>query len=116
NLQASLLATNSGSLTLTNGSASITTGPFSIISSTAFSIPGFGSTNVIIRFTPASEGNFTNVVTIATATSGNSTNTVTGTGAVVPVSSFVGSPTSGLKPLTVNFTDNSTGTITNRFW
>jgi PKD repeat protein len=34
----------------------------------------------------------------------------------VPVSSFTASPTNGPAPLTVTFTDTSTGTITNRFW
>jgi len=33
-----------------------------------------------------------------------------------PLASFVGSPTNGYAPLTVSFTDSSTGTITNRFW
>lgn len=33
-----------------------------------------------------------------------------------PAASFTGSPTNGLAPLTVTFTDTSTGTITNRFW
>ncbi len=34
----------------------------------------------------------------------------------VPVANFVGSPTSGFVPLTVNFTDQSTGTITGYRW
>src|SRR5439155_23645595 len=59
---------------------------------------------------------FSNVVVFSTDNDGSSTNALTGTGAVVPVASFSGSPTSGLKPLTVSFTDNSTGTITNRSW
>jgi len=33
-----------------------------------------------------------------------------------PVASFSGSPTNGFAPLTVAFTDTSTGSITNRFW
>jgi PKD repeat protein len=37
-------------------------------------------------------------------------------GAAAPVASFTGTPTSGSSPLTVSFTDTSTGTITNRFW
>ena len=44
------------------------------------------------------------------------TNRVVGTGATVPQASFSASPINGFWPLTVNFTDNSTGTITNRFW
>ena len=37
-------------------------------------------------------------------------------GALPPVASFSGSPTSGTEPLVVTFSDTSTGTITNRFW
>jgi autotransporter-associated beta strand protein len=33
-----------------------------------------------------------------------------------PVAEFSGSPTSGVVPLMVTFTDSSTGSITNRFW
>jgi PKD repeat protein len=36
--------------------------------------------------------------------------------APAPVASFGATPTSGTVPLTVTFTDTSTGTITNRFW
>src|SRR5205085_2695888 len=46
----------------------------------------------------------------------NRTNTVTGIAAQIPVAAFSGNPTSGIKPLTVTFTDISTGTITNRSW
>ncbi len=35
---------------------------------------------------------------------------------VPPIADFSGSPTNGTPPLTVTFTDSSTGTITNRFW
>ena len=37
-------------------------------------------------------------------------------GANPPVASFTGIPSAGAEPLTVTFTDTSTGTITNRFW
>jgi PKD repeat protein len=79
-------------------------------------LAGFGTTNVVVRFAPGSAGNFSNYVAFTTGNAGNSTNAVTGVGAVVPLASFTGSPTSGVEPLTVAFTDNSTGTITNRFW
>ena len=36
--------------------------------------------------------------------------------AAMPVAAFSGSPTNGVAPLTVNFMDASTGTITNRLW
>src|SRR5262249_2438824 len=35
---------------------------------------------------------------------------------VMPSAEFSGTPASGAKPLTVTFTDTSTGAITNRFW
>ena len=38
------------------------------------------------------------------------------TGTPAPVAAFVGSPTSGCAPLTVNFTDQSTGDITSWSW
>jgi PKD repeat protein len=116
NAQSSFVVTNLGGVALTNGVATVNAGPFSILSGTPFNLPGFGVTNLVVRFTPASAGNFTNTVTITTGNGGNSTNTVTGTGAVVPVAAFAGSPTSGAWPLTVSFADNSTGTITNNFW
>jgi hypothetical protein len=116
NAQASLVVTNLGGAALTNGAAVVGGGPFTILSGTPFSLAGFGTTNIVVRFAPGSEGNFSNYIAVTTGNGGNSTNGVTGSGAVVPVASFVGSPTSGVKPLTVSFTDNSTGTITNRFW
>src|SRR5260370_22931104 len=77
---------------------------------------GFGGTDVVLQFAPTSAGSFSNYATFTKSNGGNSTNGLTGSAASVPVASFVGSPTSGLKPLTVNFTDTSSGTITNRFW
>ena len=38
------------------------------------------------------------------------------TNPATPVANFAGSPTSGMAPLTVNFTDQSTGDITEWFW
>jgi uncharacterized repeat protein (TIGR01451 family) len=115
NAQANFTLTNSGSVSLTNGSLSISAGPFTLVSPGSFTIGGFAATNIAILFTPSSAGVFTNVA-VFSSDGGNNTNQVTGTGAVVPGASFVGSPTIGLKPLAVSFTDNSAGTITNRFW
>jgi PKD repeat protein len=116
NAQASFVVTNQGGATLTNGLATVSNGPFTILSGTPFSLDGFGATNLVVGFAPTNAANFTNTVTFTTDNGGNSTNSVTGTGAVVPVASYVGNPTSGVAPLAVVFTDNSTGTITNRFW
>ena len=53
----------------------------------------------------------------ATTTSGYSTeiNTVVGT-ATAPVANFSATPTTGTAPVTVSFTDTSTGTVTAREW
>jgi PKD repeat protein len=55
---------------------------------------------------------------IVSGPAGASTNTqiITVTPPVPPSAGFTASPVSGLIPLTVTFTDTSTGSITNRFW
>jgi PKD repeat protein/FtsP/CotA-like multicopper oxidase with cupredoxin domain len=62
----------------------------------------------------------TNTVTlIVSGPCGSATNTATDyiyVGSCVPVANFLGYPTYGGAPLTVNFYDYSTGTITNWFW
>jgi PKD repeat protein len=50
------------------------------------------------------------------AGSSTNTQTVTVLNAGAPVAGFTALPVSGTAPLTVTFTDTSTGTITNRFW
>jgi len=64
---------------------------------------------------PTDASPFSNVVVIATGNGGNSTNAVSGSGAFVPIAGFSADPTNGFWPLTVSFTDTSSGTITNRF-
>jgi PKD repeat protein len=113
--QTTLVVTNSGGTAVSNGTVSVT-GPYSILSGATFSVPGFGTTNVVVQFAPVAVGNFTNNVTFTSANGGTATNTVNGTGAIVPVALFTGSPTNGVAPLAVTFTDSSTGTITNRLW
>jgi PKD repeat protein len=111
--QATFIVTNSGGAVL-NGTA-VTGGAFTISSGSPYNVPGFGKANVVVNFTPLSVGSFTTNAVFA-SNGGNSTNTVTGSGAALAVALFGASPTSGAVPLTVTFTDNSTGTITNRFW
>ncbi len=115
NAQASFVLTNLGGAALTNGTAIVNGGPFTLLSGTPFALPGSGSTNLLVRFAPGSAASFSNVVLFA-SDGGNSTNALLGTGALVPIPSFAGSPTNGTWPLNVSFTDSSTGTITNRFW
>src|SRR5439155_21381482 len=57
-----------------------------------------------------------NNVIFFTANAGSLTNKATGTAAIVPLARLSGSPTTGFWPLAVNFTDSSSGTITNRSW
>jgi PKD repeat protein len=113
--QTTLVVTNSGGTAVSNGTVSVT-GPYSILSGATFSVPGFGTTNVVVQFAPVAVGGFTNNVTFTSANGGTATNTVNGTGAIVPVALFTGSPTNGVAPLAVTFTDSSTGTISNRLW
>jgi len=115
NVQASFVLTNSGGATLTNGVATVGAGPFSIISGTPFTLPPAGSTNLVVIFSPSNGSSSSNSIIIA-SDGGNSTNPVTGVGLVPLAANFSASPTQGLNPLTVNFTDTSTGDITNRFW
>src|SRR5262249_8047897 len=116
NSQASFIVTNQGGAALTNGAASLTAGPFTILSGTPFSLSGFGATNLLIRFAPTNVGSFTNSAIITTGNGGNTTNQLTGSSAVPPTAIFTGTPTAGLVPLTVSFTNASTGTITNSLW
>jgi PKD repeat protein len=114
--QLSFVVTNSGGTSVSNGTATALGAPFTVVSGASFSVPGFGTSNITVRFAPVSAGAFTNKVAFSTANGGVFTNTVVGTGAIVPTASFTGTPTNGALPLAVTFTDNSTGTITNRFW
>jgi hypothetical protein len=115
NTQSSFTLTNLGGTTLTNGTASIQGGPFRILSGTPFSLPGLGSTNVAVSFSPTNAGSFSNLIVFA-SDGGNSTNALLGTAAAMPVADFTGAPTNGTWPLAVLFTDSSSGTITNRSW
>ncbi len=112
--QLSFVVTNGSGVTL-NGTAAVGGAPFTIASGSPFSVPSLSSTNVVVDFAPSSAGDFTNEVVFVT-NNGNSTNTVIGAGGIFPIASFTGTPTAGLLPLTVTFTDTSTGTITNRSW
>src|SRR5207247_1576654 len=64
-------------------------------------------------------GGTNTVILIASGTSGSSTKTNANYIRVTnapPMAFFSGTPTNGVVPLTVTFTDTSTGTITNRNW
>ncbi len=111
--QTTFVVTNSGGAALSGTASAVT--PFSIVAGSPFTVNGFSSSNVVVRFSPAAAVSYaTNVIFVTTA--GNSTNAVTGTGAIIPLASFTASSTTGAAPLLVTFTDTSSGTITNRAW
>ena len=113
-VQTTFILTNAGCGQLT-GTATIAA-PFAVDSGSSFTLPGYGTTNVLVSFTPVTAGWFTNNV-VFTSDGGVSTNQVTGQGGLeAPVASFTGTPTNGQATLLVTFTDTSTGTITNRSW
>lgn len=62
----------------------------------------------------------THTITASVTDSGglpaSATITITVTAPPAPVASFLASPTAGIAPLTVAFTDTSTGTVTSRSW
>jgi hypothetical protein len=78
--QASFVVTNSGGTAVSNGTATVTGGPYTILSGATFDLPAFSAIDVVVRFAPVSTGGFTNTVVFATANGGNATNTVNGTG------------------------------------
>ena len=82
-VQAAMVVSNSGAATL-SGSASIPPGSFSIISGTPFSLDTSGWTNLVISFTSAAPGVFSNVVEFA-SNGGSSTNALMGRAINSPV-------------------------------
>ena len=113
--QTTFVVTNVGGMTL-HGTA-VVAPPFAIVSGSNYTVAAYSAANVVVSFTPPAEYGFAGRV-IFSSDGGISTNYVTGAGlaAVMPIASFTANPTSGCVPLTVTFTDTSTGTITNRFW
>ncbi|MEI6083472.1 MAG: S8 family serine peptidase, partial [Verrucomicrobiota bacterium] len=87
----------------------------SLLSGDTFSVAGNSATQLLVSITPFNAGAFTSNI-VFTSNGGVSTNPVTGNGAIIPVAAFNATPTNGLAPLAVNFTDLSTGTITNWLW
>jgi PKD repeat protein len=98
---------NTGFQSLT-GTATVT-GPFAVTAGIPYNVGVAQTQTVTMSFTPVTAGAFTNTV-VFTSNGGNSTNTVIGAGAVAPVAGFTATPSSGVEPLTVTFTDASTGT------
>ena len=81
-----------------------------------------GGTNITVSINSAANslcaGTYNDTINFSnTATGVSLSRDVTLTvSAFPPAASFTGSPTNGIEPLTVTFTDVSTGFVTNRFW
>lgn len=106
---------NNSGLSPITGTASVAGGAFGIAGGGAFAVPASGSTVVTVIFNPLAIGQQTSQV-IFTSNGGNRTNIVTGLGIQSALADFAGAPTNGIAPLTVTFTDLSSGSITNRLW
>jgi PKD repeat protein len=105
---------NAGLQTL-SGTATVSGAPFALVSGSPFTLNGGQTGLVTVSFNPVAAGVFTGSVVFA-SNGGVSTNAVTGSAAVAPTAGFIVNPTNGAAPLLVNFTDASTGSITNHSW
>jgi autotransporter-associated beta strand protein len=108
--------TNGSGITV-NGTASVSTAAYSIISGSPFSVAAGGTATVTVQFAPTTNSTYNDTVQF---TSGSQTInlplTGIGSGLVTPVADFTGTPVLGIAPLPVTFVDASSGGITNRFW
>ncbi len=110
------LVTNAGGQMLTGMATVSNVGdPYSVTAGSPFTVSSGQTGLVTVSFSPVSAGSFSNTI-LFTSNGGSSTNAVTGTSAVLPAAGFTGSPTSGVAPLAVTFTNISSGTLTNCFW
>ena len=97
--QASFVVTNLGGSTL-SGTATVSGATFAIVSGSPFTLAGSGATNVVVSFTPTSEGTFSNSV-VFTSNGGNTNTLVIGTGATLP-----GQPGTPYGPKPYSLTNN----------
>jgi len=104
-----------GGVDTLSGTATVSGAQFALVGGSPYSVPGGQTGFVAVSFGPNSAGSFTGSVVFA-SNGGVSTNAITGSAAIAPVAGFTASPTNGAVSLNVNFTDTSTGTITNYLW
>ena len=112
--QASFTITNSSDSTL-DGSASVGTAVFSIVSGSPYSVAPGDSATVTVQFSPLAGGNYADTVQFVSGADLINV-PVTGVAMAVPVADFTGTPGVGIAPLSVTFTDTSSGGITGRWW
>lgn len=78
--QTTFIITNTGGATLAG--TVTTTAPFAIVSGVSYTVAGFGSTNVTVRFAPVAAVTFSNNL-IFVSNGGNATNLLAGAGYIV---------------------------------
>jgi len=114
--QVTFTLTNGSGITV-NGTASVSTAAYSIISGSPFSVAAGSTATVTAQFAPTTGSIYNDTVQF---TSGPQTINVPltgiGSGLATPMADFTGTPVLGIAPLPVTFVDASSGGITNRFW
>ena len=98
-----------------NGIASVGTAAYSIVSGSPYSVAPGSTATVTVQFSPLTGSNYTDIVQFVSGSEIFNVS-VTGMGMTVPVADFTGTPRVGITPLTVTFTDTSSGGTTNRLW
>jgi autotransporter-associated beta strand protein len=95
-----------GTLNITNAGGFTTT---------TYRLFNYGGTLTYSGLTVGTKPNTNFIYTVSTSTVGQ-VNLIVSNSTASLVASFSGSPTNGTAPLSVTFTDNSTGSITSNFW
>jgi len=114
--QASFTFTNGSGITV-NGTASVSTAGYSIISGSPFSVAAGSTATVTVQFAPTTNSTYIDTVQFASGLQTiNVPLTGIGSGLATPEADFTGTPVLGIAPLPVTFVDASSGGITNRFW
>lgn len=90
-------------------------GPFSVDGGSPFNVDPGQTGLVVVSFSPVAEGSFEGKV-VFTSNGGSSSNAVSGVGTSIPTANFAASPTTGLVPLAVAFTNLTTGNATGFSW
>jgi T5SS/PEP-CTERM-associated repeat protein len=104
---------NAGGLGLTGSVSALP--PFAVASGGLLNLGPGQTGQVRVSFSPAGAGSFSNLA-VFVSNGGSSTHALSGRADLLPLAQFSATPTNGLAPLAVTFTDTSTGSITNRWW
>ena len=112
--QTTFVVTNTGGTAVSNGTVTVDP-PFTIVSGAMFSVPGLGTTNVVLQFAPVGIGGVTSGVFFATANGGDWTNMVSGTGTIALVAAYSFDEGTGTTAVDLSGNGNN-GTISGATW